>query len=112
MMFFQMLEIVELSKIETQLMCPFELIIGWPIFWIYYQGRQRSRSCVKVKSNVKFDQNMAPLCHLLPSMCLLKHALRSCVVLGCTLILHSQGHASRLKWSMKKNNAFQNSPLS
>ena len=32
---FLMLEIVELSKIEIQLMCRFQLIIGWPIFWIY-----------------------------------------------------------------------------
>ena len=54
--FLQMLEIVELCKIETQLMCPFQLIIGWPIFWIYYQGHQRSRSCVKVKSNVNLTK--------------------------------------------------------
>ena len=99
-----MLKIVELSKIETQLMGRFQLIIGWPIFWIYYQCRQRSRSCFKVKSNIKFDQNMAPLCHLLPSMCLLKQGLRSWVVLGCPLIIQRQGHASgsRLKGSMKK----------
>ena len=102
-----MLEIVQLSKIETQLMCHFQLIIGWPIFWIYYQGRQSSRSLVKVKSNVKFDQNLAPLCHLLPSICVLKHGLRSWVVCGCPLIIQRQGHVSesRLKWSMKKPNA-------
>ena len=89
-----MLDILELIEIETQLMCGFELIIGWPIFWIYYQGRQRSRSCVKVKLNVKVDQHMAPLCYLLPRMCLLKHGLRSWVVLGCPLIIQRQGYAS------------------
>ena len=30
--FLKMLAIVELSKIETQLMCRFQLIIVWPIF--------------------------------------------------------------------------------
>ena len=109
-----MLEIVELSKMETQLMCRFRLIIGWPIFRIYHQGHQRSRSCVKVKSNVIFDQMLAPLSHQLPIICLLKHGLSSWVVWGCPLIIRRQGHASgsRLKWSRKKPNAFQNSPLS
>ena len=65
------------KKIETQLMYRFQLIIGWLIFIIYYEGRQRSRSWVKVKSNVKCNHNMAPLCYLQPNICLLKHGLRS-----------------------------------
>ena len=39
----------------------------------------RRSSEIKVKSNVKCDQNLAQLCHLLPNICLLKHGLR----LGC-----------------------------
>ena len=82
----------------------FQLIIGWPIFCIYYQGRQRSRSCTKVNSNVNFDQHRAPLSHILPISCLLKQELRSWVVSGCRLIRNRQGHASgsMLKWSMEK----------
>ena len=34
---FLMLKIVKLNKIETQLRYNFQMIIGWPIFWIYYK---------------------------------------------------------------------------